>query len=96
MKPQVYWRPLLLSKKSTSHTHPHKVTKKEKSIFYSSMHMKPKVCCRPLLLSKNLHLIRTPIRSPKKRNGFFTVARALVANLMATNARKLRDPRLEV
>ncbi len=30
------WRPLLLSKKSTSHTYSRKVTKKEKWIFYSS------------------------------------------------------------
>ena len=28
-----------ISKKSTSHTHPHTVTKKEKSIFYSSKHI---------------------------------------------------------
>ena len=39
MKPQGCRHPLLLSKKSTSHMHPHKVTKKEKWIFYSSMHI---------------------------------------------------------
>ena len=42
--------------------------------------MKPQVCCRPLLLyQKNPHLIRTPIRSRKKRNRFFIVASTLVA-----------------
>ena len=67
-------------KKSTSYTHPHTVTKKEKSIFYSSKHMKSQGCCRPLLLyQKNPHLIRTPIRSRKKRNGFFIVVNTLVA-----------------
>ena len=30
-------------------------------------------------ISKNPHLIRTPIRSRKKRNGFFIVVNALVA-----------------
>ena len=58
--------------------------------------MKSKGCRRPLLPQKNPHLIRTPVKSRKKRTGFFTVARALVATPMATNARKLRDPRLEV
>ena len=67
-------------KKSTSHTLSHTVTKKEKSIFYSSKHMKSQVCCRPLLLyQKNPHLIRTPIRSRKKRNRFFIVVNTLVA-----------------
>jgi len=33
MKPQVCWRPLLLSKKSPSQTPPHKVTKKRKMDF---------------------------------------------------------------
>ena len=39
MKPKFCWRPLLLSKKSTSYTRPHTVTKKEKWIFYSSKHI---------------------------------------------------------
>ena len=42
--------------------------------------MKSQGCCRPLLLyQKNPHLIRTPIRSRKKRNGFFIVVNTLVA-----------------
>ena len=48
-------------------------------IFYSSKHMKPQVCWHPLLLSKNPHLIRTLIKSQKKRNGFFIVVNTLVA-----------------
>ena len=36
--------------------------------------MKPQVCWHPLLLSKNPHLIRTLIKSRKKRNRFFIVA----------------------
>ena len=39
MKPKFCWRHLLLSKKSTSYTRPHTVTKKEKWIFYSSKHI---------------------------------------------------------
>ena len=48
--------------------------------FYSSIHMKPQGCRRPLLLyQKNPHLIRTLIRSRKKRNRFFIVVSTLVA-----------------
>ena len=48
--------------------------------FYSSIHMKPQGCRRPLLLyQKNPHLIRTLIRSRKKRNRFFIVVNTLVA-----------------
>ena len=42
--------------------------------------MKPQALCwSPLLLKKNPLYIRTPIRSRKKRNGFFIVVNILVA-----------------
>ena len=42
--------------------------------------MKPQALCwSPLLLKKNPLYIRTPIRSRKKRNGFFIVVNTLVA-----------------
>ena len=54
--------------------------------------MKLKGCCRPLLLyQKNPHLIRTPIRSRKKRNGFFIVVNALVATRWLLMLGKLQD-----
>ena len=48
-------------------------------IFYCNNHMKPHGCRHPLLPSKNPHLIRTLIKSRKKRNEFFIVASTLVA-----------------
>ena len=60
----------------------------EKWIFYSSIHMNPQGCRRPVVriwnrkfatISKNPHLIRTLIKSRKKRNEFFIVASTLVA-----------------
>ena len=91
MKPQVCWRHLLLSKKSTSHTHPHKVTKKEKWIFYSSKHMKPKFCWRPLLLSKKSTSYTRPHTVTKKEKWIFYSSKHISSHQMATNVRKIRD-----
>ena len=42
-------------------------------------------------ISKNPHLIRTPIKSRKKRNGFFIVVNALVATRWLLMLGKLQD-----